>query len=233
MYYPKTLDNRLDKIKNTIYNSAKKAGRNPNNINIVAVTKSFPVETWQQAIDVDLNILGESRVQETKNKLTQFAQKTKIELHLIGHLQSNKASTAIKLFNVIQTVDSIKLAQKINMNAQKIKKAQKIFIQININADPKKYGFALKDTLIASQIITKMKNINLSGIMVIPMQNLSVEELKNTYNATRKLRDKIQIKINQNCKNISMGMSNDYAIAAAEGATHIRIGTALFGARKV
>ena len=83
MYYPKTLDNRLDKIKNTIYNSAKKAGRNPNNINIVAVTKSFPVETWQQAIDVDLNILGESRVQETKNKLTQFAQKTKIELQKI------------------------------------------------------------------------------------------------------------------------------------------------------
>ena len=113
-----------------------------------------------------------------------------------------------------------------------INKIQKIFIQININSDPKKHGFALKDTLIASQIISTMKNIKLSGIMVIPRQNISTEELKNTYQKTRKLRDEIQTKINQNCENISMGMSNDYAIAASEGATHIRIGTALFGARK-
>ena len=233
MYYPRHLENSLDSTLSIIHKSAKKAGRNPNNINIVAVTKTLPVEAWNDASRAHLDIIGENRVQEAQEKFQKYSNSLNMHLHLIGHLQSNKVNTAVKLFDVIQTIDSIKLAEKINTVAEKQYKKQNIFIQINISADPKKHGFTTKETLIATQKISEMQNIKLLGIMVIPKQNLSIDKLKDTYSKTRKLRDVIQKKINQNCKNISMGMSKDYTIAISEGATHIRLGTALFGPRTI
>ena len=225
------IKNRLDEILARIQKAATNAGRKSKHITLVAITKSFPAELWKCALNINITTLGESRIQETKKKSETFHKRNKIELHLIGHLQSNKAQKAVELFDVIQTIDSIKLAIKINKICNKINKKQNIYLQVNTGEDPKKYGILEKDIVVAAQEITRMDNINLEGIMTIPKNGLTKLETSQAYRKTKKIQEKIRRSINENCKNISMGMSNDYEVAILEGATHIRIGKGLFGPR--
>ena len=227
----KTLEENLDYIKNRIYAAAISAGRNPKNITLIAITKAFPVDIWEQALNVNLTIIGESRIKEAEKKLANFSKKNKIELHCIGHLQTNKTRKAINIFDVIQTVDTINLAEKMERICNENKKKQSIYLQINTGADPKKHGILANKALLVAKEVTKMEHLILEGIMTIPPQDLPIMELRSVYRKTREIRDKIGEKINNNCKNISMGMSNDYEIAISEGATHIRIGSGLFGPR--
>ena len=152
-------------------------------------------------------------------------------MHLIGHLQSNKVSKAVKMYDIIHTVDSIKIAKKINKEAEKINKKQKIFIQININKDKMKYGFIEENVIKETKEISQLKNVELIGVMTIPKNNLNNNEIAKAYLKTRKIKETIEKTIDKNCKYLSMGMSNDYKIAIQEGATHIRLGTVLFGNR--
>jgi len=225
------LKNKLQQVQSRIENAAIKSGRNQNKITIIAVTKSFPSGIWDFALQNNLPIIGESRIQETEIKNKEFNKRKKIELHFIGHLQTNKARKAIQLFDVIQTIDSLKLAQRLNIISQEEEKTQKIFLQTNICADPKKHGFSEKETLLAAKEIVDMKGLKLIGIMTIPPNNISTKTLHSIYNKTRKIRDTVYKSIETSCKNLSMGMSNDYETAISEGATHIRLGTALFGSR--
>ena len=227
----KTLENRRDNILYRIQKAATISGRKPKHITLIAITKKFPVELWQQAINVNLRIFGESRIQEAQEKIKTFHKRNNIELHFIGHLQSNKVRKAINLFNVLQTVDSINLAKKINNICKEHKKKQSLYLQVNTGEDPYKYGITVNNILNIAQQISEMKNISLDGIMTIPPQNISIIKLGRIYKKTREMRDEICNKINKNCKYISMGMSNDYEIAIAEGATHVRIGVGLFGKR--
>ena len=158
-------------------------------------------------------------------------KRNKIELHFIGHLQSNKARKAVELFDVIQTVDSIKLAGRINSICKERHIRQHIYLQVNTGEDPQKHGISVKNLNSVAQEITKMENLILEGIMTIPPYNTAIKELRMIYRKTRKIRDKICSTINENCQNLSMGMSNDYEMAISEGSTHIRIGTSLFGPR--
>ena len=231
MYSPSTLKDRLDYIQGKIQKAAISSGRKQKQITLVAITKKFPVEIWKQAVNVSLTTLGESRIQETQKKVETFQERDKIELHFIGHLQSNKVRKAIELFDIIQTVDSIKLAEKIDRICKENSIKQSLYLQINAGLDSKKYGISEKNVLIDAHEVTKMENLRLKGIMTIPPQNLSKTELRSVYRKTCKIRDEIRIKINNHCQNISMGMSNDYEIAIEEGATHIRIGVGLFGMR--
>ena len=231
MFYPTTLEERLDYIQGCIQKAAANAGRKPKQITLVAITKKFPVEIWEKAINVNLTTIGESRIQEAHKKAEKFLKRDKIELHLIGHLQSNKVRKAVDLFDVIQTVDSINLAKKIDSICKESRKKQNIYLQINTGEDPRKHGISTKNARSAAMEISKMENITLDGIMTIPPQNLSIKELRSIYCKTRKIRDEICTNINNKCKNISMGMSSDYETAIIEGSTHIRIGTALFGKR--
>ena len=225
------MEKRLQRINTRIQNAAFKSGRNPSNITIIAVTKSFPPGIWDFALQHHLTIIGESRIQEAEKKNKKFTKRKKIELHLIGHLQGNKARKAVQLFDVIQTVDSLKLAKRINIISNQEKKTQNIFLQINTGGDPNKHGFSQKETIAAAKEIAKMRGLSLIGIMTIPPNNISEENLQSIYKETRKIRDLVQTSIEKRCNNLSMGMSNDYEIAIAEGATHIRLGTALFGER--
>ncbi len=227
-----TLSERLDYIQGRIYKAAIKAGRNPNSITLIAITKTHSMEIWERALSVNLTSLGESRIQEAQEKSEIFSKRDKIELHLIGHLQSNKVRKAIDLFDIIQTVDSIKLAERINRISREKNKKQNIYIQLKTLKDPKKSGFSAIKVKSAAKKISKMENINLRGIMTIPPDRLTSPELKLIYRTTRKIGDDIRSNINKHCENISMGMSRDYEIAISEGATHIRIGTGLFGIRK-
>ena len=225
------MENKLQRVNTRIKNAAIKSGRNPSNVTIIAVTKSFPSGIWDFALQHHLTIIGESRIQEAENKNKQFNHREDIELHFIGHLQKNKARKAVQLFDVIQTIDSLKLAKQINMISKEEDKTQKIFLQTNTGNDPLKYGFSSQETIIAAKEISSMKNILMIGIMTIPPQGISKSKLRTIYKKTRKIRDKIKESIEGRCNNLSMGMSNDFEIAIAEGATHVRIGTALFGER--
>lgn len=228
---PPTLAANLNHIQDRIKKASLQAGRNSENITLVAITKRFPIEIWQQAYNNNLNIIGESRVQEAQTKHEQFINRESIKLHLIGHLQSNKVRTAVGLFDVIQTVDSFALAEKINYISREMDKTQQIYIQVNTGRDPNKHGTVPNQALSLARDISTLDKISLQGIMTMPPYGLKKASLRQIYRKTRKIRDQIQLKINNNCKYLSMGMSNDYEIAIVEGATHIRIGAGLFGAR--
>ena len=225
------MENKLQRVNARIQNAAIKSGRNPSNITIIAVTKSFPPGIWDFALQHHLTTIGESRIQEAEIKSKKFTKRKKIELHLIGHLQGNKVRKAVQLFDVIQTVDSLKLAKRINTISNQETQPQNIFLQVNTGGDPNKHGFSPKETISAAKEIAKMRGLSLIGIMTIPPNNISKGNLQSIYKETKKIRDTVQTSIEKCCNNLSMGMSNDYEIAISEGATHIRLGTALFGER--
>ena len=225
------LQQNLQLIQEQIQIAADRTSRSSEEIILVAVSKAFLPDIWDTALKDNLKTLGESRIQEAEDKVKSFQHRDKIELHLIGHLQGNKAKKAVELFDVIQTVDSIKLAKRLDNYSADIGKKQRIFLQVNTGADPKKQGFSSEETILASSEISKLPNIILEGIMTIPPHGLPEGKLRSVYSQTRQIRDKIRSEISNNCQRLSMGMSEDFEIAIEEGATHIRVGTALFGER--
>ena len=151
-------------------------------------------------------------------------------LHLIGHLQKNKAGKAVKIYDYIQTVDSIELAKKIQKKANEINKIQKIYMQINIGNIKGRYGFEKKKIYDAARAISNLENISIEGVMIIPPLTNDEKKYISYFSEAKKIQRKINKSIKE-CKEISMGMTNDYEHAINEGATHIRIGSALFGER--
>ena len=219
------LKNSLEEI----YNNIKKSQQPNQKVKLLAVTKNHPLATIKKATKLGIHCFGENKVQEAELKKPHLSTKT--ELHLIGHLQSNKIKKALKTFNVIQTIDTLKLAIKINQHAQTINKKQRIYCQINIGKDPNKTGFTedkLKKNI--KEIIT-LPNLHLEGIMTILPQGLMGVEIKKLYTHTKKIRDEINKLYDKNLE-LSMGMSNDYQLAIECGSTLVRIGTKLFGQRK-
>ena len=201
-------------------------------VNLIAVTKNQSKEAWLRLLETNIRYIGENRIQETIKKINNFPQINQFHLHLIGHLQTNKIKKAVKIYDVIQTVDSIKLAKKINKEAEKIKKTQEIYIQINITKDENKAGMAEENIFNNIKEIISLKSIKLTGIMTILKKGLKKKEIILYYQKIKEIQQKISIKLCPSCIYTSMGMTNDYKEAIEAGATHIRIGTGLFGQRK-
>ena len=219
------LKNSLEEIYKNINNSQQ-----PNQqVKLLAVTKNHPPTAIQKATELGICYFGENKVQEAETKKPHLSTET--ELHLIGHLQSNKIKKALTIFNVIQTVDTLKLAIKINLHAAKMNKKQRIYCQINIGKDPNKTGFTIDELNTHIKEIVKLPNIFLEGVMTILPQGLKDSEIKNLYTQTKRIRDDINKTYNRNLE-LSMGMSNDYQLAIECGSTFVRIGTKLFGQRK-
>ena len=214
----------------TIFNNIQQYSINPDQTNVVAVTKNFSHIAIIEAIKNHIFCIGENQVQEFQTKHQQLLSYN-FESHLIGHLQSNKINKAIELFNVIETIDSFKLALKIDKQLKKINKTQNIYIQINVGEDPNKYGFFIKDIFIQAEKISQLKNINLLGVMTILPYLNNPKDTQKLYAKTRQVQQQIYEKINNKCTQLSMGMSRDYVYALKEGATHIRLGTILYGQR--
>jgi pyridoxal phosphate enzyme (YggS family) len=185
----------------------------------------------ESALAAKLNCLGESRIQETEEKIPQLQNRELVEIHLIGHLQSNKVRKAIESYDVIQTVDSIKLAKKISTIAKEMGKLQRIYLQVNSGSDPLKHGFSKEEIIQVAMEISQLNNLQIEGIMMIPPHIEKDHKYRSIYSQTRILRNQILDVGISTCKNLSMGMSRDFEMAIEEGATHVRIGTALFGAR--
>ena len=185
----------------------------------------------ESAFAEKLIFLGESRVQETEEKIPFLQNRELAEIHLIGHLQSNKVKKAIECYDVIQTVDSIKLAKKISATVKEKGRTQRIYLQVNSGNDPLKHGFSTDEIIQVAVEISQLSNLQIEGIMMIPPYIEMDDKYRAIYTQTRELRDQIIAVGISSCINLSMGMSRDFEIAIEEGATHIRIGTALFGER--
>ena len=212
----------LDKILKKIELLQKEKTKHPK---IIAVTKNQPIEKIKQAIEAGIKIIGENKIQEAEKKFKNTPIKT--EKHFIGHLQTNKTKKAVKIFDVIQTADTEKIIIKINEEAKKINKKQKIMLQINTANDKNKKGFEKNKILTNCSKLKKYKNIEIVGVMMMAPQNKTTKELQTIFKKTKKIQQEIKKEIKK-CEKTSMGMSDDYLEAAKEGATYVRIGKALF-----
>ena len=223
---------RLSNVKERIKKAAVDCGREPDSIRLVAVSKTIQEEKVRAAIKAGVEILGENHIQEARNKINTLSSYP-VSWHFIGHLQSNKAKYAVKLFDMIHTVDSLKLAKELNKQAKKINKIQQILIQVNISKESTKSGVYEKDAQKLIKEISLFKNLSIKGLMTMPPFFNNPEIVRPYFSDLRNLRDNIRDKAikNVNMQELSMGMTGDFEVAIKEGATLVRIGTAIFGER--
>jgi len=221
-----------------IRRTAEESGRNPESVRLVAVSKTVPAETVRQAIEAGITILGESYIQEARSKISALPlPPDPISWHFIGHLQTNKARDAVRLFDLIHSVDSFKLALALNREAEKINKIQSILVQVNIAAEPSKSGITTQEVQNLIVEITTLSSVKVIGLMTIPPYFDNPEKAHPFFDELRSLRDRIQKNLNAeltpdlSLDELSMGMSGDFEAAIAAGATLVRIGTAIFGER--
>lgn len=223
---------RLEKVKDRIDKAALKCSRDPDNIHLVAVSKTVPANRVREAIEAGVTILGENYVQEARNKFNVLGT-FPVSWHFIGHLQSNKAKYAVRLFDLIHSVDTLKLARELNKQANKVNKIQAVLIQINISKEPSKSGSDIENAANLLKDIVLLENLSVKGLMAMPPFFNNPEKARPYFSALRNLRDQILkaspgVVLNE----LSMGMTGDFEVAIEEGATFVRIGTAIFGERK-
>lgn len=209
--------------------AALRVGRSPEEIKLIAVSKSVSIDKILEAADLGLRFFGENRVQEAKEKIEKIRD-FNIEWHMIGHLQTNKAKDAVKLFSMIQSVDSERVAKAIDREAQKIGKVQRVLIQVKLSDEESKYGVEEKELTKLLEVCQNLKNITVEGLMTIPPYFENPEGVRPYFRKLREIRDSLLPRYPY-LKELSMGMSHDFEVAIEEGATMVRIGTALFGQR--
>ncbi len=220
-------------ILKKISHAAMRAGRSPDEVKLIAVTKTVGIGTIKDAIDAGLRIFGENRVQEARDKISNLKSQisnSRIEWHLIGYLQKNKAKYAVQLFDLIHTVDSVELAEELNKQAEKIGKIQRVLVQVKLSEEETKHGVSEEELIPMLEKIKRLNNLRLEGLMTMPPFFEDVEKARPYFRKLRELREKAE-KQEFKLPELSMGMSNDFEVAIEEGATMVRIGTAIFGER--
>lgn len=224
---------RLQSVKERIENAARACGRDPETVRLVAVSKTIPTDRVKQAIQAGVTILGENYVQEARAKFNDLAIYP-ASWHFIGHLQSNKAKYAVRLFDLIHSVDKLKLAREIDKQANKINKIQEILIQVNISEEASKSGVDVEDAHNLIKDISLLENLSVKGLMTMPPYFNEPEKVRPYFSALRGLRDHLEQQdlFNVTLSELSMGMTGDFEVAIQEGATLVRIGTAIFGKRE-
>ena len=220
----------LAEIRERIARSAARAGRAAEDITLVAVSKTFPPEAIRSAFELGLRQFGENRVQEWESKRAAVAD-LDATWHLIGHLQSNKARRAASLFNRVDSVDSLALAQKLDAAAASEAKRLQVLIEVHQGGEETKSGVPEADLPALAENIVRLQNLELLGLMTIPPYFDKPEQVRPYFQKLRTLRDQVCLQIGMPLNALSMGMSHDFEIAIEEGATEIRVGTALFGQR--
>lgn len=227
----------IAKVQERIAAAAGRARRNPTEIALMAVTKTFPPERIRQAYEAGLRLFGENRVQEFAGKAGALRELRDAEWHMIGHLQSNKAAKAAELFSAVDSVDSLRLAQKLNASAQSLGKKLAALIEINVGGEVAKSGLdpdskELEDLLRGA---AALEQLQFRGLMTIPPLAEDPQQARPYFQKLRRLREAIEARqlpgIDMSV--LSMGMSHDFEVAIEEGSTCVRLGTAIFGERTV
>jgi pyridoxal phosphate enzyme (YggS family) len=228
------------KVTERIERTARKLGRDPNEIKLVAVSKTVEAARIKEAIEAGISILGENYVQEAQKKIEEigspacterFGEGKPVSWHFIGHLQSNKAKYAVRLFDMIHSIDSLPLADELNRKAEQADRVIKVMIEVNLSKEATKFGTDEEMVLSLAKRIQNLKHLSLEGLMTMPPYFDSPEMSRPYYIALRELKERMK-KEGISIKELSMGMSNDFEIAIEEGATYVRVGTAIFGPRK-
>ena len=211
---------------------AKDCGRDPEDIQLVAVSKRFPVSAIEEAIEAGQFLFGENYIQEAAGKID--ALKDRCRFHFIGHLQSNKVKMAAQLFDVIETIDRLKLARALNNNLLELGRNMEVLLQVNIGEDEHKAGMAAEETETLLRAIHELPQLQVIGLMTMPPFTDDPEDARPHFRHLRLLAENLRQKglFGDRAKiELSMGMSSDYHIAIEEGATIVRVGTAIFGER--
>ncbi|HHU84922.1 MAG TPA: YggS family pyridoxal phosphate-dependent enzyme [Clostridiales bacterium] len=224
-------DNILD-IRERIEKACASVGRNPDEVRLMVVTKTFPPEVINLALECNIDLIGENKVQELMSKLEYLCPKD-VEKHIIGHLQRNKVKQVLPHVSMIQSVDSIKLACEISKQSERLGKNTNVLIQINVGDEETKTGFSVDETEEALFQIAEMPNITIEGLMSIPPICETESEIRKYFSELNKIfidkKDKIYH--NKSMTVLSIGMTSDYEAAIKEGSTLIRIGSGIFGQR--
>jgi PLP dependent protein len=232
-----TFKDRLASIEDRIEQACNRASRRREEVQLMAVSKAHPVEAIFEAAEAGVTLFGENRVQEFERKrpaMADFAEK--FEVHLIGHLQSNKSAKAAEIFSAVDTLDSLRLAERLNEAAQKLNRTLPVLLEIKLSSEATKTGLdptghELEELLDRAPDIP---HLNVRGLMTIAPLDEDPESARNCFRNLRQLRDNLASKHSRlDLSQLSMGMSGDFEIAIEEGSTMVRIGTALFGKREV
>lgn len=219
----------LESIQSRIAAACDRAGRSAVDVALMAVSKNQPPEVVRAASDLGLTLFGENRVQEAKAKIPQCPGH--LHWQLIGHLQSNKCRDAVQLFSMIQSVDSLELAQELNKWAEKSAKTIQILLEVNVAGESSKFGYSPEAVLRDLDGINALPKIELHGLMTIAPWTSDAEKVRPCFRQLRELKESCEQQLGAPLPHLSMGMSGDFEVAIEEGATVVRIGTALFGAR--
>lgn len=227
------LSENLSEVRQKIERAAANAGRNADEIKLVAVSKTNPVEILREAISVGARVLGENKVQEAEEKIAKIGRGA-AEWHLIGHLQSNKARKAVELFDVIHTLDSRKLAERLErICAEENRENLSVLVQVDLANEATKSGVSKKDLPELIEYLQTCERLKFDGLMIIPPYFEDAEKTRPYFQELKWLRDELlkQNAFSNKFGELSMGMSHDFEVAIEEGATIVRVGTAIFGAR--
>jgi PLP dependent protein len=226
---PDEIAANLEKVGATIAEAEQKSGRAAGSVELVAVTKTHSAEVVQLAVDAGQLLFGENRVQEAKAKIPELP--SKLRWHLIGHLQSNKARLALTLFEMIHGVDSIDLLQHLNRVAEDLGVFPRVLLQVNVAGESSKFGFPPQELLSEVESIGQIDRLQIEGLMTIPPLAAAAEHSRKYFVQLRELRDRLEREFKFPLPHLSMGMTADYGVAVEEGATLVRVGTAIFGER--
>jgi hypothetical protein len=234
-----TIRENFLRVAERIEKAARKVSRNSNEIKLVAVSKTVEAARIKEAIEAGISILGENYIQEAQKKIEEIGRPSciyslgegrSVSWHFIGHLQSNKAKYAVRLFDMIHSLDSLPLAGELNRRAEQANQMIKVMIEVNLSKEATKFGTDEEMVMHLAKGIQNLNHLSLEGLMTMPPYFDSPEMSRPYYVALRELKERM-VKEGIPMKELSMGMSNDFEIAIEEGATYVRVGTAIFGPR--
>jgi len=224
------IEANLNRVQNEIAQAAQVSGRNVTDIELVAVTKTHPAEIVREAVDAGQTLFGESKVQEARVKIPLLP--SNLRWHFIGHLQKNKIRHALPFFEMIHSVDSVDLAQAIDRIAHEDGLHPRILLEVNVAGEGSKFGFKATTLRAELESLLMLPRLSIEGLMCIPPLAEEAEISRKYFVELRELRDALEQQFKVNLPHLSMGMTNDYSVAVEEGATLVRVGTAIFGERK-
>jgi PLP dependent protein len=225
-----SIEANLNRVRNEIAQAAQVSGRTMSDIELVAVSKTHPAEIIREAIDAGQTLFGESKVQEARAKIPLLP--SHLRWHFIGHLQKNKIRHALPLFEMIHSVDSLDLAQAIDRIAEEDGLHPRILLEVNVAGEGSKFGFKAATLRAELESLLMLSRLSTEGLMCIPPLAEEAEVSRKYFIELRELRDALEKEFQVKLPQLSMGMTNDYSVAVEEGATLVRVGTAIFGERR-
>lgn len=218
------IEDKVREVRFRIARACQRSHRSPDEVTLVAITKGVSAETIRCAFHCGIRHFGENRVQEAETKLAQLSDlRSEITWHMVGHLQTNKAKKALELFDIIHSVDSLRLAEVLSRRAGR---TFPVLLQVNVSGETSKSGFSVAEVAVALDTISQLPNIKVIGLMTIAPLSIDPEVVRPVFRKLRELRDQLGL------EHLSMGMSDDFEVAVEEGATMVRIGRAIFGERR-